>query len=659
MIAKLLDYRHYKFMGGVMRNLRNYALFLIVVIAVSMFISCDARITGLLVSPEEYDFKVVNLGDSKSYYFRVSNKSNDNFIVTNFSFMGIAANDYKITMGGNTPLYLQAGRAEILAIEFEPTAAGVRSARLMISHTGSNGVNQIFLTGLGLPVPRLNVSDTELDFKIVYVNILKTHDFEFENVGTSVSVISNILLEGSNTSLYCFPNGKNTPIIIDPDTSTTVTLGFTPLADGSFPCTMKVFHNAINLANPLIIQIKAEGVTYAPEILLDKTSPWDFGLAPVGYPTMQDITITSTGIDPLTITNASLSKGIEFKIISKKDKNAGDINFPISIINGDYIVIRFEFSTTATTTYDDIFSIVHDGINENTPLEFELKGEGKVPVIQNLSYTGSPQQFTVPAGVFSVRVLAKGAGGGGPTGGAGGLIEGTATVQPGETYTIVVGGKGNNATYARSANGGGGFSGLIDSQGNHVVTAGGAGGCAGTGGSPYGSGGNGGGVNGGNGGCGQGGAGGVNGPSATGGIGGVSGGQPGLPGTSIGGGNGGNGMTNQASGGGGGGFGTGKGTGGTQYQVAGKGGDGGYGGGGGAGGGGWGSTNSRMSAGGGGGGGYAGGGGGTAPTGCGTAGGGGGGGGSNYVDTNKASSIRDEAGQGAARGTNGTVQLIY
>ncbi len=640
-----------------MRNFKHYALFLGALIAISTFVSCDARITGLFVSPENYDYKIVNLGDTKTYYFRISNKSNDNFVVNQFTFIGIAADDYKITMGGSTPLLLQAGKAQILAIEFEPSAAGVRAARLIINHTGSNRTNNIFLTGIGIPVPRLNVSDTEFDFRIVYVNRLKTHDFEFENYGTSISVISNILLEGSNTSLYSFPNGKNTPIMVDPDTSTTVTLGFKPLTDGNFPCTMKVFHNAINIANPLVIPIKAAGVTYAPEIVLDKTSPWDFGLAPVGYPTMQDLTITSTGIDPLTITNAKLTKSSEFKIISVKDKDFVDVNFPKTIDNGDYIVIRIEFSSTATTSYDDTLSIEHDGINENTPIDIALEGEGKVPVIQNFTYTGSEQQFTVPAGIYSVRIIAKGAGGGGQNGGKGGLMEGTAVVQPGETYNIIVGGKGNEQTYSRSGFGGGGFSGLLDSAGNHVITAGGAGGCGNY--STYANGGDGGGGNGASGTCGTGGAGGVNGPSPSGGLGGT-GFSAGAVGTSTGGGKGGDGGTNWAGGGGGGGWGTAAGAGGKQASTTGYGGAGGFGGGAGGAGGGWGSTYARYCAGGGGGGGYAGGGGGVSSSSCSSAGsGGGGGGGSNYFDTNRATSLRDEKGTGAALKTNGTVELIY
>ncbi|MCD4656614.1 MAG: choice-of-anchor D domain-containing protein, partial [Planctomycetes bacterium] len=376
-----------------MRNLRHYALLVIALITISTLTSCDARITSLLVSPKTYDYKIVNLGESKQYFFRVMNKANENFIITRYTLIGVADSDYRIISGAITPMLLQGGKAIILTIEFKPTAAGIRSSKLLISHNGANFVNEIFLTGVGLPVPRLKVNDYEFDFGVVYVNRLKTHDFEFENYGTADVVISSISVDGSHSSLYSFPNGTNTPIVINPAEITPVTLGFTPLTDGSFPCNLKVFHNAIDLVNPLVFPIDAEGVTYAPEIDVDRISPWDFGLAPVGYPAIQDIKITSTGIDQLMITNVSTLSGSVFKIMSKKDKNGANVNLPDMFNNGDYVVIRIEFSPIATAIYDDTLRIQHDGINESIPLDIELDGEGKVPVIQNFAYTGSAQQF--------------------------------------------------------------------------------------------------------------------------------------------------------------------------------------------------------------------------------------------------------------------------
>lgn len=80
------------------------------------------------------------------------------------------------------------------------------------------------------------------------------------------------------------------------------------------------------------------------------------------------------------------------------------------------------------------------------------------------NYTGSVQYFTVPAGVFQVKIEAYGAQGGasevcGSTidddGGLGGYAEGTIEVNPGDILQIFVGGKPLNPTIGQSAISGG------------------------------------------------------------------------------------------------------------------------------------------------------------------------------------------------------------
>jgi hypothetical protein len=101
------------------------------------------------------------------------------------------------------------------------------------------------------------------------------------------------------------------------------------------------------------------------------------------------------------------------------------------------------------------------------------------------SFTGAAQSFTVPAGIYWIRVTANGGGGSGGggdttplTGGLGGQIVGWVATAPGTVYSVIVGGggaaKGGTVT-TRYGGGGGGFSGLISGS-THIVSAGGGGG---------------------------------------------------------------------------------------------------------------------------------------------------------------------------------------
>jgi hypothetical protein len=118
-------------------------------------------------------------------------------------------------------------------------------------------------------------------------------------------------------------------------------------------------------------------------------------------------------------------------------------------------------------------------------------------IVQSIfSYTGADQTYTVQPGVTSITVKMWGAGGGGNgtgKGGGGAYVEGTLTVTPGETLTVIVGSGGSRYNTANNYGGGGG-SATVRGQGaqgggrsalrrgaTEVVTAGGGGGGGGDG----------------------------------------------------------------------------------------------------------------------------------------------------------------------------------
>ena len=97
------------------------------------------------------------------------------------------------------------------------------------------------------------------------------------------------------------------------------------------------------------------------------------------------------------------------------------------------------------------------------------------------NYTGGLQTFTVPAGVTSINITAKGAQGGGntsvgSTGGTGAIMAGNFTVTPGQILNVLVAQKGVTAMYV---GGGGGGSFVWDNATSTLEIAAGGGGGAG------------------------------------------------------------------------------------------------------------------------------------------------------------------------------------
>jgi hypothetical protein len=90
---------------------------------------------------------------------------------------------------------------------------------------------------------------------------------------------------------------------------------------------------------------------------------------------------------------------------------------------------------------------------------FGIPAAGAQAGTANVTFGTGEHQFVVPAGVTSVNVVAVGAPGGGPgtapgNGGRGAQVTADLPMQPGETYYLLVGGKGN-ATIAAGGGGGG------------------------------------------------------------------------------------------------------------------------------------------------------------------------------------------------------------
>jgi hypothetical protein len=80
----------------------------------------------------------------------------------------------------------------------------------------------------------------------------------------------------------------------------------------------------------------------------------------------------------------------------------------------------------------------------------------------NYTFTGNAQTYTVPAGVRSVQVDLVGARGGdsgSQGGGAGGRVQATLTVTPGETLTLYVGGPGGSIGFSGYGSSAGGYNG--------------------------------------------------------------------------------------------------------------------------------------------------------------------------------------------------------
>jgi hypothetical protein len=84
-------------------------------------------------------------------------------------------------------------------------------------------------------------------------------------------------------------------------------------------------------------------------------------------------------------------------------------------------------------------------------------------------YSGKSESFTVPSGVTQIEVDARGAQGGGPSGGFGGHAVALIAVTPGEKLHVFVGGQPSAISGGFNGGGNGGTRGWKHATGNGLV----------------------------------------------------------------------------------------------------------------------------------------------------------------------------------------------
>ncbi len=441
--------------------MRKYCLIAVFFIVIIASMSCDAKVIGFSLHPASHDFGTVNLGDMKLMHFRVKNQSNETYIISKIQLMGVSASNFRITAGYAVPKYMQSQAYVIISVEYEPQNAGLHVAFIQITHSGPKINERIDLLGTGFPVARMNINSENIDFGIVYVTRSGVEEIVLENVGTDRLIISSLNFEKPAVTEFTIKSGGAIPIMIDAGATHTIEVEMTPPADSNYSNVLLISHNAVDRNSPVRVILQGEGVTYAPEMDLNQTSPWDIGSVAKTMPGIFMLEIESVGNDDLTLTSFSLQKGTEFTYEGLEDSNGNDLNLPQVVLIGDTVFAKIGFAPSANTTYNDTLSIIHDAINHNIPLEIELAGEGRDEITKTFLYTGAVEQWTVPAGVTRILVECKGAEGGnshpynaGHLRGEGGMSKAKVPVTPGSTIDFNVGGEGGNASVGTGGTGG-------------------------------------------------------------------------------------------------------------------------------------------------------------------------------------------------------------
>jgi hypothetical protein len=144
---------------------------------------------------------------------------------------------------------LTAGQSQIVTIRFSPTAAGLASMNLSITHNATNqpaNPINVALSGTGVTpnVPVISITPTAKDYEIVKAKKSKTASFKVTNTGkANLSITSAIT--GTDASLFTIKGAAGNKTI-KPGKSITIKVAFKPTSTGSKSANLEITSNDPN-----------------------------------------------------------------------------------------------------------------------------------------------------------------------------------------------------------------------------------------------------------------------------------------------------------------------------------------------------------------------------------------------------------------------------
>jgi hypothetical protein len=180
----------------------------------------------------------------------LTNGGNGPLAITSIAVTGVNASDF-LEFDTCVPSVAAGANCEI-ALYFIPSAAGTRTASLVITDNANNvaGATQtVTVTGIATGAPQVKLSLTAMAFGTVKVGTESSGQSSVvTNTGNAPLTVSSVALAGTATADYSL---YNTCTTLSPGSSCIVVVFFKPTAVGSRPATVNITDNANNVAGTI------------------------------------------------------------------------------------------------------------------------------------------------------------------------------------------------------------------------------------------------------------------------------------------------------------------------------------------------------------------------------------------------------------------------
>jgi hypothetical protein len=171
----------------------------------------------------------------------LSNTGGSPFTVGSIALSGPQASDFQISNTCGTSV--AAGAHCAVTVTFTPTAAGTRSATLLVTDSAAGSPQSVPLSGMGVSAGVASLSPAALSFAAQLIGTVSgPQTVTLSNTGGSPFTVGSIALSGSQASDFQVSNTCETSVAAGAHCAVTVT--FTPTAAGTRSATLLVTDSA-------------------------------------------------------------------------------------------------------------------------------------------------------------------------------------------------------------------------------------------------------------------------------------------------------------------------------------------------------------------------------------------------------------------------------
>lgn len=221
-------------------------------------ISGTAIAPTIQLSPTSLSFAPQSVGTmSASHPITLSNTGNSSVAINQISVSGANAGDF--SESHNCSSVLGTTSSCIISVTFNPTAAGNRSASILISDDAAGGPHTVVLTGTATQ-PAVSLSPTSLNFSSQLIGSISAPvALTVSNSGSGVLLIGAISFAGTNPSDFLETDScKGT---VAPSATCVLNVTFAPAAIGARSAIITLADNSPNA--PQIIPLTGAGMDFA------------------------------------------------------------------------------------------------------------------------------------------------------------------------------------------------------------------------------------------------------------------------------------------------------------------------------------------------------------------------------------------------------------